>query len=145
MSIARRSRGRQSKQADGGYDKAAPGRSARLTEGSAMQFKGPTIGASCIPLLQTQIWQGDDGQAVLLCSHLPCAQILALLRATWRVGVLGKRLPYAALHCCAACDTHHSSLSGGPSGGEYMNQRKGGSFPILLLCFSLKESSRRIK
>lgn len=151
MSVARRSRGWQSKQADGGYDKAAPGRSARLREGSAMQFKGPTVRASCIPLLRTGIWQGDretDGQAVLLCSHLPCAQILASFRATWRVRVLVKRQPYVALHCPAASDTHVQptiSECWPPPEGEHTNQRKGGSFAILLLCFSLKEGSRRIK
>lgn len=136
MSVARRSRGWQSKQADGGTDKAAPSSSARLREGSAMQFKGPTARASCIPLLRAQIWQGDretDGQAVFLCSHLPCAQILALFRATWRVGVLGERQPYVALHCPVTRTCSHPPLSGGPPEGEYMYQRKGGSFPIFLL------------
>lgn len=141
VSVARRSRGWQSKQADGRYDKAAPGRSARLREGSAMQFKGLTVRASCIPLLWTRIWQGDreaDGQAVFLCSHLPCAQILALFRATWRVRVLGKRQPYVALHCPAVCDTHVQPPFPGcwpPPEGEHMNQRTGGSFAILLPWF----------
>lgn len=135
MSVARRSRGWQSKQADGGYDKAAPGLSARLREGSAMQFKGPTVRASCSPLLQTQIWQGDrdtDGQA-LICHVLKSWHCLGLPGESGCWGRDSLMLLSIAL-LPVTCTCIHPSSSDGPSRGG-VHEPKERSFPTLLLCF----------
>lgn len=102
-----------------------------------MQFKGPTVRASCIPLLRPWIWQGvwgSNGQAVFLCSHLPGVQVLALFRATWRVWVLRMRQPYAALQClAAACMLFQPSIHVGSA-----KLKENRVFPFIIILFFFK-------